>query len=48
MTRPVVKRFIEEQVKDMGSAKVQLSMWIMWKKKIVLAFEPDAEDIEGA
>ena len=46
MVRPNVKTLIEEQVKDMGSAKVQLSIWIMWKKKVELAVEVDgAQDL---
>lgn len=46
MVRPNIKILIEEQVKDMESAKVQLSIWIMWKKKTV-AVEPDALDLKG-
>ncbi|XP_057302746.1 uncharacterized protein LOC130636913 [Hydractinia symbiolongicarpus] len=33
LVRPKVKTLVEEQVVEMGSAKVQLSLWIMWKKK---------------
>lgn len=32
LVRPHVEQLIIEQVEDMGSAKVQLSMWIVWKK----------------
>ncbi|XP_057316769.1 uncharacterized protein LOC130657785 [Hydractinia symbiolongicarpus] len=44
LVRHHVEKLIIEQVEDMGSAKVQLSTWIIWKKKIMLALQPDAED----
>lgn len=47
MTRPVVRTLIEEQVEEMESAKVQLILWIMWKKIIMLAVQPNTEDQLG-
>lgn len=34
IARSKIKTLIEEQIQDMNSAKLQLSMWITWKKKI--------------
>lgn len=42
MMRPNVETMIEEKVKDMTSAKVHMSMRIMWKEKIGMGFKPDA------
>ncbi|XP_057296236.1 uncharacterized protein LOC130625189 [Hydractinia symbiolongicarpus] len=33
MVRPNVKTLVKGQVEDMASAKIQLSLWIMWKKR---------------
>ena len=30
---PYMKLLIEQQIKEMESAKVQLCMWVKWKKK---------------
>ena len=43
---PNVKTLIEEQVKELGAAKVQLSMWIQWKKKIVRVIPLDEEELK--
>ena len=48
MVTPKLRTLIKEQVKDMGSAKVQLSMWIQWKKKIVMEIDLDEEDLADA
>ncbi|XP_057289479.1 uncharacterized protein LOC130612195 [Hydractinia symbiolongicarpus] len=34
MVRPNVKTLVEGQVESMGSAKIQLSLWIHWRKPI--------------
>ena len=50
---PHMKTLIEQQIKDLGSAKVQLCMWIKWKKteEMVIQLTPEefeeAEDIPG-
>ena len=36
--KPYIKTLIEQQIKELGSAKVQLSMWIKWKKEKNLHF----------
>ncbi|XP_057301757.1 uncharacterized protein LOC130636145 [Hydractinia symbiolongicarpus] len=41
MVRSHVKTLIEKQVKDMGSAKVQCSLWILWKKPVEGTSEDD-------
>ena len=30
---PYMKTLIEQQIREMGSAKVQLCMWIKWRKE---------------
>ena len=50
---PYMKTLIEQQIREMGSAKVQLCMWIKWKKReeIIIQLTPEefeqAEDIPG-
>ena len=39
--RPFIKVLIEEQVKELGSAKVQLQMWIKWVKKEKIGDDDD-------
>ena len=48
-----MRSLIEQQIKEMGSAKVQLCMWVKWKKseEMVIQLTPEefeeAEDIPG-
>ena len=44
--RPSVKVLIEEQMKELGSAKVQLQMWIKWVKQEKIAIQLDDEEME--
>ena len=50
---PYMRSLIEQQIKEMGSAKVQLCMWVKWKKteEMVIQLTPEefeeAEDIPG-
>ena len=32
--RPYIKTLIENQLKEMGSAKIILTLWVLWKKPI--------------
>ena len=32
----------------MGSAKIIMTLWVIWKKPIKLLIELDSEDLEGA
>ncbi|XP_057302717.1 uncharacterized protein LOC130636885 [Hydractinia symbiolongicarpus] len=49
MVRPNVKKLVEDQVEDMGSAKIQLSLWFMWKKKKTNPEQAnDGEHIKGS
>ena len=43
---PFIKVLIEEQVKELGSAKVQLQMWIKWVKEEKIAIQLDEEEME--
>ena len=43
---PHIKKLVEEQVGELGSAKVQLSMWLKWKKQEEIAIQLDPEEIQ--
>ena len=43
--KPHLKTLIEEQLKELGSVKVQLHMWIKWFKREKIAFHLDEEDM---
>ena len=43
--RPYLKTLIEQELKELGSAKVQLHMWIKWIKQEKIAFHLDEEDM---
>ena len=44
--KPHIKMLIENQLKEMGSAKIIMILWVMWKKHIKLLIDP--EDFEDA
>ena len=46
--KPYIKTLIVEQLKELQSAKVQMHMWVQWKKPVELIIELDPEDLEGA
>ena len=46
--KPYIKTLIVEQRKELQSAKVQMHMWVQWKKPVELTIELDPEDLEGA
>ena len=46
--KPYIKTLIVEQLKELQSAKVQMHMWVQWKKPVELTIELDPEDLEGA
>ena len=43
-TRPHIKTLIENQLKEMGSAKIIMTVWAIWKKPITSLIELDPED----
>ena len=43
---PHIKKLVEEQVGELGSAKVQLSMWVKWKKQEEIAIQLDPEKMQ--
>ena len=43
---PHIKKLVEEQVGELGSAKVQLSMWVKWKKQEEMAIQFDPEETQ--
>ena len=42
-----MKTLIEQQIREMGSAKVQLCMWIKWKKREESPFDKEELKEEG-
>ena len=47
-TKPHIKTLIEEQLKEMESAKIIMTLWVRWKKPVKLAITLDPEDVEDA
>ena len=46
-TKPHIKTLIEDQLKEMGSAKIIMTLWVRWKKPVKLATTLDSKDVEG-
>ena len=46
--QPRIKMLIEEQLKEMESEKIIMTLWVRWKKPVKLAITLDPEDAEGA
>ena len=47
-TKPHIKTLIENQLKEMGPAKIIMTLWIIWKKRIEPLIELDPEDEKNA
>ena len=43
---PHINKLVEDQVGELGSAKVQLSMWVKWKKQEEIAIQLDPEEMQ--
>ena len=47
-TKPRIKTLIKNQLKELGSAKIIMTLWVIWKKPIEPLIELDPEDLEDA
>ena len=47
-TKPQIKTLIKNQLKEMGPAKIIMTIWLRWKKPIMLVIVLGAEDVENA
>ena len=47
-TKPHIRTLIKNQLKEMESAKIVMTLWVIWKKPIKLLIELDPEDLEDA
>ena len=47
LVKPKIQKLVEEQVKTLDAAKVQMHLWVMWKKEENLLIQLDDEDIAG-
>ena len=47
-TKPHIKTLIENQLKEMGPAKIIMTLWVRWKKRIIPLIESDPEDAKNA
>ena len=47
-TKPHTKTLIKTRLKEMGSAKIIMTLWVRWKKPIMPLFELDPEDAKNA
>ena len=47
-TKPHIKTLIKNQLKEMGSAKIIMTLWVRWKKPIVPLIDLDPEEFEDA
>ena len=46
--KPHIKTLIKNQLKEMGSAKIIMTLWVRWKKPLESLIELDPEDLEHA
>ena len=47
-TKPHIKTLVKNQLKEMGSAKIIITLWVKWKKPTELPIELDPKDLEDA
>ena len=47
-TKPHIKTLIKNQLKEMGSVKIIITLWVRWKKPIMPFIELDPEDAKNA
>ena len=47
-TKPHIKTFIKNQLREMGSAKIIMTLWVVWKKPLKLLIKLDPEDAKNA
>ena len=47
-TKPHIKTLTKNQLKEMGSAKIIMTLWVRWKKRIMPLIELDPEDAKNA
>ena len=47
-TKPHIKTLIENQLQEMGSVKIIMALWVVWKKPIKLLIKLDPEDAKNA
>ena len=47
-TRPHIRTLIENQLKELGSAKIIMTLWVIWNKPIKPLIELHPEDLEDA
>ena len=47
--KPYIKMLIENQLKEMGSVKIIMTLWVIWKKPIKLLIKDpeDAKNVQG-
>ena len=48
LVKPHIKTLIKNQLKEMGSAKIIMTLWVRWKKPIMPLIELDPEDAKNA
>ena len=46
--KPHIKTLIKNQLKEMGSAKIIITLWVRWKKRIMPLIELGPEDAKIA
>ena len=46
-TKSHIKTLVEDQLKEMWSAKIIMILWVRWKNPVKLAITLDLEDVEG-
>ena len=46
-TKPHIKTLIEDELKEIRSARIIMTLWVRWKKPVKLAITLDPEDVEG-
>ena len=46
--KPHIKTLIRNQLKEMGSAKIIMTPWVIWKRRVMPLIELDPEDTRNA
>ena len=47
-TKPHIKTLIKNQLKEIGSAKIIIILWVRWKKRLMPLVKLDSEDVKNA
>ena len=47
-TKPRIKTFIQNKLKEMGSERIIMTLWVVWKEPVKLLIKLDPENVKNA